>query len=665
MKKTIYQLFVLVLLAGACTAPNKNGSDSDQAGKTDQPNIIYILADDLGYGELGAYGQELIETPHLDALAAGGMIFTQHYSGAPVCAPARCVLMTGQHGGHAYVRGNDEWGERGKVWDYQAMFDNPFLEGQRPLPDSIITVAELMQTAGYTTGAVGKWGLGAPTTEGVPNKQGFDFFYGYNCQRQAHTFYPMHLWKNEERDLLDNKFVELHANLPEGADPNDPASYADFQLNDYAPDLIQKEALQFIENSKEEPFFLYYASIIPHLPLQAPQEWVEKYQQKLGKEEPFTGNSYFPNRTPRATYAAMISYLDYQVGELIEKLKALGEYENTLIIFSSDNGPTYVGGVDADLFNSAGPFREGYGYTKGFVHEGGIRIPMIASWPGHIQPGTTSDHISAFYDVLPTLCEVADVSPPDNIDGISFLPTLIGKNQAEHDYLYWEFPSYTGQQAVRMGKWKGIRTGILNGKMELELYDLSLDSTEEHNVAAEFPEIVNQIQQIMESAHRPAPLDRFKMEELGDVKTAYLEARSRIEDRLEAPQEWSFEEGYFTLSNRTAVIGMKNAPQAVAKLQQQLKQTGGYELKAIDKERNNTLVLRKDQQIANGDFRLHSSRQKIEILASDAAGFDHGVQTLLKIMDDKIWQQEEMHTPTWTIAAVAIEGKANISKSSL
>lgn len=664
MKKTIYQLFAIALLAGACGTPEKDPA-AGQTAASEKPNIIYILADDLGYGELGSYGQEHIETPNLDALAANGMLFRQHYSGAPVCAPARCVLMTGQHGGHAYVRGNDEWGERGKVWDYQAMFDDPFLEGQRPLPDSIVTVAELLQSAGYKTGAVGKWGLGAPTTEGVPNRQGFDFFYGYNCQRQAHTFYPMHLWRNEERDLLDNKFVALHANLPEGADPNDPASYADFELNEYSPTLIQDEALQFIEDNRDEPFFLYYASILPHLPLQGPEEWVKKYQEKFGPEEPFTGNSYFPNRTPRATYAAMISYLDFKVGELIDKLKALGEYENTLIIFSSDNGPSYVAGVDYDFFNSAGPFREGGNYTKGYVYEGGIRVPMIASWPGRIQAGSESDHISAFYDVLPTLCEVAGVQQPSETDGISFLPTLLGKDQPEHDYLYWEFPSYSGQQAVRMGQWKGIRKGIFNGNLEIELYDLNTDITEEQDVAAQHPEIVAQIKEIMKTAHRPAELDRFKMEELGDVTAAFLEARSRVEDRLEPAEQWSFEDGYFTLSRQTRIQGMELAPEALTKLQEQLKQTGGYELQAIDKERNNTLLLQKDSKLAAGNFRLHCSPQKITLSAVDKTGFHNGIQTLMKIMDDKIWQQTEMHNPTWTVAAVDIQGKAGVSKSSL
>ena len=483
-----------------------------------KPNIIYILADDLGYGELGCYGQEIIETPNLDKLAASGMRFTQHYSGSPVCAPARCVLLTGQHSGHAHIRGNDEWRDRGEVWDYQAMFDNPFLEGQRPIPDSIVTLAEIMQQAGYHTGMVGKWGLGAPTTEGVPNKQGFDFFYGYNCQRQAHTLYPMHLWRNEERHLLNNKSVAPHANLAEDADPSDPESYADFQLNDYAPELMHIEALKFVEANQDQPFFLYYASPIPHVPLQAPERWVKYYQEKLGPEEPFTGKSYFPNLTPRATYAAMISYLDEQVGDLVQQLKELGLYENTLIIFSSDNGPTYTGGADTPFFDSAKPFKTERGWAKGYVHEGGIRVPMIASWPGKIAANTQSDHISTFYDVLPTICDVLQVSPPANTDGISFLPTLLGQDQTKHPFLYWEFPAYNGQQAVRMEQWKAIRRDIFDGNLEIELYDLSTDIQEQNNVANEHPEVIAEITKIMEHQHTEAVLDRFKIPALGDIQ---------------------------------------------------------------------------------------------------------------------------------------------------
>ncbi|MEL6925202.1 MAG: arylsulfatase, partial [Bacteroidota bacterium] len=484
------------------------------------PNIVLILADDLGYGELGSYGQSIIETPHLDQLAAEGMRFTQFYSGAPVCAPARCVLLTGQHAGHAHIRGNDEWKERGAVWDFAKAVNDITLEGQRPLPDSILTIAELLKASGYTTGAIGKWGLGAPETEGVPNRQGFDFFYGYNCQRQAHTFYPKHLWRNEEKHWLDNELVPPRTPLPEGADPNDSTAYAKYQLREYTPTLMRQEAINFIQQYASDPFFLYYPTPIPHVPLQAPKHWVDYYRKKIGPEEPYTGDQgYFPCQYPKATYAAMISFMDETVGLMIEELKKQGIYDNTLILFTSDNGPTYVGGSDSPFFNSGGPFKSEYGWGKGFVHEGGIRVPLIASWPGKIAEGSTTDHASIFYDVLPTLCEVAGMKAPDDTDGISFLPTLLGTPQPEqHAFLYWEFPAYKGQQAVRMGNWKGIRKNVLEGNTTIELYDLSTDLQEQNDVAAAHPEVVRQIETIMQREHQPASLERFKMTALGDQK---------------------------------------------------------------------------------------------------------------------------------------------------
>ena len=482
-----------------------------------RPNIIYFLADDLGYGELGVFGQEIIETPHIDKLAKSGMIFSQHYSGSPVCAPSRSVLMTGQHSGHTHIRGNDEWKERGDVWNYEAVFKNPLLEGQRPLLDSIVTIAEILQSAGYKTGTVGKWGLGAPETDGIPNKQGFDFFYGYNCQRQAHTLYPMHLWKNKEKHLLENKMISPHSGLINGANPNDPSSYKDFTLNDYAPELMHREALRFIDRNNKVPFFLFYASPLPHVPLQAPQRWVEYYQKIFGEEEPYTGKSYFPNLTPRATYAAMISYLDEQVGDVVAKLQDLGIYKNTLIIFSSDNGPTYTGGADTPFFDSAKPFRSDKGWAKGYLHEGGIRVPMVASWQGNILPNSISDHLSGFYDVMPTICDILDLPTPDHTDGISFLPILLNnKQKKKHEYLYWEFPGYNGQQAVRLGKWKGIRKNIFEGNLIVELYDLNNDIMEQNNIASQYPEVIKRIEKIMKLEHIPSTLEQFKFVQLGD-----------------------------------------------------------------------------------------------------------------------------------------------------
>ena len=495
------------------------GCDSKTESEQTPPNIIFFLADDLGYGEVGVYGQQIIETPNIDALAKNGMRFTQHYSGAPVCAPARYVFLTGKHTGNAFIRGNDEWNERGDVWNYEKVFSDPSLEGQRPIPKNTVTLGDQLKKAGYSTSILGKWGLGAPETDGVPNLQGFDFFYGYNCQRQAHNLYPAHLWENTEKVLLPNELVPPRTKLDSLSDPYDIESYAKFSQKEYAPERIQQKAISFIKKHKDSSFFMYYASPLPHLPLQAPKEYVDKYRTILGEEEPYIGDdSYFPNRYPRATYAAMITYLDAQLGELITTLKEEGIYENTIIIFSSDNGPTYLGGVDFNYFESSKPFSNGYGRTKGFVYEGGIRIPLIASWPNHIEPGTTSDHISAFYDLMPTICDIAGITPPNDIDGISFKPILLGQQQQLHEFLYWEFPSYNGQQAVRLGKWKGVRKDIFDGNLTIELYDLESDIKEMIDVSSKHPEIVKQIEEIMIQEHEPAVNDKFKIEQLGDIK---------------------------------------------------------------------------------------------------------------------------------------------------
>ncbi len=510
MKSFIIPVVMFFLLLSAMSCRNS------EIQKAVKPNIIYILADDLGYAELGCYGQEKIVTPNIDALATNGMRFTQHYAGAPVCAPSRCVLLTGKHLGHAQIRGNDEWADRGPVWDFEAMATDPNLEGQRPLKTGTITVGTLLQSAGYKTAVVGKWGLGAPLTEGIPNKQGFDFFYGYNCQRQAHTYFPVHLWKDTSKVLLNNKMVPPTTKLPKGADIYNPDSYSDFWLTDYSPDLMQKEVLNFIKENKDKPFFMYYASPIPHNPLQAPKRWVDYYLNKFGDEEPYVGNkSYFPHRYPHACYAAMVSYLDEQVGEIVATLKDLGLYENTIIIFTSDNGPTYTGGSDSPWFNSAKPFKSEFGWGKGNVNEGGIRVPMIAQWPGKIVSGTKTDLISAFYDVLPTFCEIADVQKPDSIDGKSFLPTLLGKeNQEKHEFLYWEFPESGGQQAVRMGKWKGIRKNIDKDSLQVRLYDLESDIQELNDVSVQNADIVKEIESIFKNEHEMAEMEKFRMKAL-------------------------------------------------------------------------------------------------------------------------------------------------------
>lgn len=509
MKLVLAIGMLLAILAGCSTQKKQEEA---------KPNIIYILADDLGYAEIGCYGQQKIETPNIDNLATNGMRFTQHYAGAPVCAPSRCVLLTGKHLGHAQIRGNDEWASRGNVWDFEAMAKDPKLEGQRPLKAGTKTIGRLLQQAGYKTGVVGKWGLGAPLTEGIPNKQGFDFFYGYNCQRQAHTFFPVHLWKDTTKVILNNKMVPPNTKLPKDADLYNPEVYADYWLTDFSAELMQKEVINFIKENKDESFFMYYATPIPHNPLQAPKRWVDYYVDKFGDEEPYDGSrGYFPHRYPHAAYAAMVSYMDEQVGEIVATLKELGLYENTIIMFSSDNGPTYSGGADSPWFDSAKPFKSERGWGKGNVTEGGIRVPMIAQWPGKISPGTETDHISAFYDVLPTLCEIAQVDYPDETDGISFLPTFLAKKeQKKHEFLYWEFPAYGGQQAVRMGKWKGIRRNIFKDNLKIELYNLEDDIRELNDVSEQHPEIVKQIEQILKQEHTPAELGRFKIKQLED-----------------------------------------------------------------------------------------------------------------------------------------------------
>ena len=496
-------------------------SCSCNAGRTDpdttRPNIIYILADDIGYGEIGCYGQTYIETPNLDQLAAEGMIFTDHYTSSPSSAPARCQLLTGLHSGKAQIRANDEMPERGDVWDYQTMLANPVMEGQRPLKAGTFTIGTLLQSAGYKTAIVGKWGLGTPFSTGAPNQQGFDFFYGYYCQRQAHTYYPVHLWRNDKRHYLTNDVVAPHDWLPEDADPYDLSSYDPYNLNDYSSALMFEEITRFVYENTNNPFFLYWATPIPHLPLQAPQKWVDYYVDKFGDEEPYTGTEgrggYFPVRYPRATYAAMISYLDENIGKLVQQLKELGLYENSLIIFTSDNGPTdFV----MNWFDSAEPFRSEAGYVKTQLNEGGIRMPMIATWPEVIEPGSVTGHISAHYDVLPTLTDITDISTPDDVSGMSFLPTLKGERQEQPEFLYWEFPARGGQMAVRMGNFKALRKNMHYGNLEWELFDLDEDPKELKDISAMHPEVIDKVEEIVAKEHTVSPYERFRFPVLGE-----------------------------------------------------------------------------------------------------------------------------------------------------
>lgn len=513
---TYRNLFPLCILVLIFSCGERVEESQEQTAK---PNIVFILADDLGYGEVGYQGQDIIKTPNIDALANSGRVFTNHYSGAPVCAPARCIFLTGKHGGHAYIRGNDGMTERGDVWDYALASADPNLEGQRPLPASTQTLAKLLQSAGYETGIVGKWGLGGPMTEGIPSNLGFDYFYGYNCQRQAHNLYPPHLWENETKIPLDNEIVVPRTLLDSLADPNNPASYTRYEQNDYAPDLMHDKALAFMETNKDEPFFLYYASPLPHVPLQIPDADRQAYIEEFGAEMPYDGLAgYFPNQFPRATYAAMITKLDQQIGELRDKLEELGVLENTLIVVTSDNGPTFLGGVDFDYFESSEPFTNGYGRTKGFVYEGGVRVPMLVNWKGKIDPGTSSDHISIFYDWLPTICEMIGIEVPMDADGQSFFGAIMGTEQLDRDYIFWEYPEYGGQQAIRMGDWKAVRQNIKKeGNLEIELYNLAEDPEEQQNVANKNPTIVKEMELIFQKEHEKPAVDTFLMPAL-DIK---------------------------------------------------------------------------------------------------------------------------------------------------
>jgi len=460
------------------------------------PNIVVILADDLGYGELGVYGQRRIHTPRLDRMAAEGMRFTQFYSGSTVCAPSRGALLSGRHTGHGYVRDNHELGG----------FLDEEERGQLALPPDHPTVARWLRAKGYTTAVVGKWGLGGPGSTGVPTKQGFDFFFGYLDQKQAHNYYPTHLWRNEERYALRNPYFSPHQRL-EG-DPSDPAAYEKFRGTDYAIDVMTDQAVKWLRANGSRPFFLYYTPTIPHVSLQVPERALKEYAGVF-PETPYTGDKqYLPNRTPRATYAAMITYLDAQVGTILDTLREIGADERTLVVFTSDNGATFdVGGAPTEFFESRGILRG----HKTNLYEGGIRVPMIARWPGHIRAGTVSDHVAANWDLWATFADLAGDKPPEGTDGISLLQTLVGKpGQRPHEALYWEFHANGASQAVRMGRWKGIRNAVTKQTdAPIELYDLESDPRETTDIARAHPDVVRHIDELMRSSRTPAVLPQW------------------------------------------------------------------------------------------------------------------------------------------------------------
>lgn len=457
------------------------------------PNVVFVLADDLGYGDLGCYGQKKIKTPNADRLAAEGMRFTQHYSGSPVCAPSRCVLMTGKHPGHAIVRTNQSTPP----------------EGQFPLPPNTVTLARLLNDAGYATGAFGKWGLGGPESTGIPSKQGVDRFFGYLCQGKAHNFYPEYLWDNERKVVLKNEPMKLPDKLPADADPKDPANYTKYVGKEYSGDLIFEQALRFVRDHKDRPFFLFVPTTIPHLALQVPDDSLADYKGKWDDPPYVGGNGYLPHHSPRAAYAAMVSRLDREVGRIMELVKELGLDEQTIFIFTSDNGPldNRYAGTDSEFFNSTAGLR---GY-KGSVYEGGVRVPCVVRWKGHIEAGSTSDRVTGFEDWLPTLLELTGNTKtvPRDLDGISFAPTLLGRKQEPRPFLYREFPSYGGQQSVRIGDWKGVRQNLVpRGKAEpnltIQLYNLREDPGEKNDVAAQHPDVVARVERLFREQHTPS-----------------------------------------------------------------------------------------------------------------------------------------------------------------
>ena len=438
------------------------------------PNVIYILADDLGYGELGCYGQTKIKTPNIDNLAKNGMRFTRHYSGAPVCAPSRGVLLSGRQLSKAYIRNNREI--------------QP--EGQKPIPNPGMTLAQIFKNQGYATGAFGKWGLGFVGSSSDPKALGFDMFYGYNCQRVAHTYYPRHMWKNDQKIIINEKPVPGHYRKAVGPD----FDFSQFYGKNYAPDLILDEALKFIRKNAKKPFFAYIPFVEPHLAMHPPHEWVEQYPKSWDKPRKSYKANYLPHLRPRAGYAAMISDLDEHVGKVIALLKELDITKNTLVIFSSDNGASHCIEVDHKFFNSGLGLRG----LKGSVYEGGLRVPMIASWPSKIKAGSESAHVSGFVDVLATACDLLQAKVPKVSDGVSFLPELLGKKQSIQPVLAWEFQGYGGQQAIILkGRWKGVRQGLMKKQSKWELYDLEKDPYEKNNLASSMPEMVDNIHKAM------------------------------------------------------------------------------------------------------------------------------------------------------------------------
>jgi arylsulfatase A-like enzyme len=463
-------LFLPVLLLG-CRQITSSSSP------TEKPNIVFIMADDLGIGDIGSYGQQKILTPNIDCLANEGMKFTQFYAGSTVCAPSRASLMTGQHTGRTYIRGNGEY----------------------PLMEQDVIIPQLLKNVGYTTGMYGKWGLGLENTAGVPQSKGWDHFLGHLHHVAAHFQQPATVWQLDGDDRLEE------TSLPEGS---------------YANEVFTEKALDFLEDNSQidKPFFMYLSFTIPHAELLVPEQYMQHYLNEDGtskfvpeKSHP-DGRHYGPQPYPKAAYAALVTSIDDYVGQVMKKLQELGLDENTIVFFTSDNGTHVEGGrrmKDVEFFRSSGPYRG----VKRDMYEGGIRMPFLARWPGRIKAGTENDFLGAFWDMMPTMADLAGVTElPDNIDGISFAPTLFGrKAEKTHDYLYWEFYEGGGKQAVRKDNWKAVRLNVNKDRnAPIELYNLHADPGEQNDIASQHPEVVEELNNILNEAHTESPIFSFK-----------------------------------------------------------------------------------------------------------------------------------------------------------
>jgi arylsulfatase A len=471
-------LLLLSFVAVGCCATNPKGEGR-------KPNVIFILADDLGYGDLSCYGQTHFQTPNIDQLGKEGMKFTHFYAGSPVCAPSRSTLLTGLHTGHTPIRGN--------------LGVKP--EGQFPLSDTLFTLPLMFKKAGYVNGAFGKWGLGFPGSTGDPLNQGFDEFFGYNCQTLAHNYYPDHLYHNREKVVLNEN--------------------SGTQKGIYSAALIHQKALDFIVQNKDTSFFLFIPTVLPHAELVAPNAQMNKFRGRYLPEKVYEGvdsgpkyrkGPYGSQPESHAAYVAMVDLLDQQVGEIEALVKKLGLDNNTIIVFTSDNGPHREGGGDPDYFDCNGPFK---GYKRD-LFEGGIREPFIVKWPGSVTAGSTSQHIAAFWDVMPTFAKILNINIPTKTDGISFYPTLINfANQPEHPFLYWEFYEMNGRIAVLKGDWKYIKYEVATEPVVM-LFNIKDDVGEEHNLALQHPEIVKELDSLATMSHVPSPDFTMKAEKVSE-----------------------------------------------------------------------------------------------------------------------------------------------------